>query len=241
MDVRILLWNQVHSGLQTSFLSLSSEIPGSVPLLQTQMLAALKTCNTHKIDLRGFWKCGWHSGWQDSPMLSEHWCAFCPCTLSCAGAGTEISAAKDINSHERKMVNFLGKHYFNFCAWKYRVWQTDKTSSSLNRRCELEADCPLLLFLAGEGAVTEQQTAASRDEFHQGWCQDLAKEWHVSCKTTSLIQKAVFKVQRTNCQRLLGHTAARYILCCTWGRWTCCSILVLLFGWGGNREAVSTA
>lgn len=41
-----------------------------------------------------------------APVLSD----------SHAGAGTEISAAKDLNSHERKMVNFLGKHYFNFHA-----------------------------------------------------------------------------------------------------------------------------
>lgn len=43
-----------------------------------------------------------------APILSD----------SHAGAGTEISAAKDSSSHERKMVNLLGKQYFNFCAWK---------------------------------------------------------------------------------------------------------------------------
>lgn len=104
------------------------------------------------------------------------------------------SQQPDINSHKRKMVNFLGKHYFNFCAWKHWVWQTDGNSLPLTGRCELEADCPLLLFLAGEGAVTELQTAASRDKFHEGWCQGLAKGRHFSYKTMSLIQKSCLQI-----------------------------------------------
>lgn len=39
-------------------------------------------------------------------------------SVSHAGAGTKLSAAKDSSSHERKVVNVLGKHYFNFRAWK---------------------------------------------------------------------------------------------------------------------------
>lgn len=134
-----------------------------------------------------------------------------------------------------KMVNFWENHYFSFHAWEQWVCQAEKTiSSSLNGRCELETRCLLLLLLAGEGAVSELQTAASRKEFNQGWCQDLAEKWHISCKTMILTQKAVFRFQHGNCQGQLGHRSAEYVLCCMRRRLICCSTTVppwVAWGW----------
>lgn len=57
----------------------------------------------------------------------------------------------------------------------------------------------------------------------------------------SLIPKAVFTFQHTNCPRLLGHTIAGWTLSCKWGRQTSCSILALVHVWGGNGEPLPTA
>lgn len=67
-------------------------------------------------------------------------------------------------------------------------------------------------------------------QIHQGWCQDLAKERHVSCKTTSLIRKAVSRFQHANCQRRLGLVL----------RTRKVNVLHLL-GWDGNGKALSIA
>lgn len=184
MDIWILLWNQVHSRLQTSFLSLSSETPGSAPALCSKPDADSTEDMQRSQDLRGFGKCGWHPGRQDKTHVVWALKCFLPLYLRQSGwirQVIEISAAKDINSHEKTfLVNFFKKYYFNFHTWN-----------------------------SEDGAVAELQTAASREEFLQGWCQALAKEWRISCKTMSLIPKAAFTFQHTNCHRLLGHTIAR--------------------------------
>lgn len=205
MDILILLSNQVHSRLQTSFLSLSSETPGSAPaLLQTRCWQHWR----HARVTRQIWEALGNVidilAGKTRPMLFEHWSVFCPCTIRLNKAGHWDLRAKDINSHERTfLVDFCKKYYFNFHTWNSEYGRLTEMAYPWMEGVSLKWIAHFFCSCSGKGA------AASRDELHQGWCQALAKEWHVSCKTMSLIPKAAFTFQHTNCHSLLGHTIAR--------------------------------
>lgn len=201
MDIWILLRNQVHSRLQTSFLSLSSETPGSAPALCSKPDAGSTEDMQQSQDLRGFGKCGWHSGRQDKTHV-----VFCPCTIRQSGwirQVIEISAAKDINSHENNFLVYFFKKYFNFHTWNSQDGRLTEMVYPWMERVNLKW---IVHFFSWQtkGHLPELQTAASREEFLQGWCQALAKEWYVSCKTMSLIPKAAFTFQHIKCHRLIG-------------------------------------
>lgn len=141
---------------------------------------------------------------QDSSLFSEHWCAFVP-GPSCSHTQGQVPRSPELKMSTAMKWQWLisgKKHYSKAVSEHGESDRLMKTiSSSLNGRCELETCSVLLLFLAGVGAVTELLTAASREEFNGGWCQDLAEERHVSFKTMILTQEAVFKFQHSNCQR----------------------------------------
>lgn len=115
----------------------------------------------------------WLTFWQAGQLLVfRALMCFCPwaITPSHSGAGTEISRAEDVNSHEMTMVNFWEKKHYSKAVPEHGESDrlTKTISSSLNGRCELETRCVLLLLLAGVGAVTELPTAASREELNGG-------------------------------------------------------------------------
>lgn len=73
-----------------------------------QMLAAPKMCNSHKTDLRGFGKCGWHSGRQDKTHVV--WALKCFLPLYCQTVRLNKAGYWDLSSqtYEQSWKNFLG-------------------------------------------------------------------------------------------------------------------------------------
>lgn len=77
----------------------------------------------------------WLTFWQAGQLLVfRALMCFCPwaITPSHSGAGTEISRAEDVNSHEMTMVNFWEKTLFQGRAWTWGVRQTDKNNQFIS-------------------------------------------------------------------------------------------------------------
>lgn len=73
-----------------------------------QMLAALKTCNSHKTDLRGIGIGGWHSGRQDKAHVV--WALKCFLPLYCQTVRLNKAGHWDLSSqtYQQSWKDFLG-------------------------------------------------------------------------------------------------------------------------------------